>query len=719
MLENSDIVNKLLSKDLLVPLIDALHNADVNPICQCLFNVYGKKYTNISEIKSDAIDFKNNLVNKVTQYLKKRQNNIYVRHRYFLKWRELIKIYDPDFLIALYINEKKLNKYKHDSFIKSDDPVLWNEFNNNASELHYHLNGGGNTFHTNWLGLHINSDLNKSFERAKIGDEKEEMRNISYLSIGLRLHLLRQVDNTFERRVDLSELLKWYKEGCAHIFLNSLARCSYAYLEMNNLEFDYAEILINNKNDVNTNSGERALLTKIVDKTFLDADNNFILLWLYLITKKILLDRFVVNEHGFKPFKEAFIYNHLFLNNRQIKRSIEYNTAEQLLEKPTIKQIEFRISPKLINSASRRMRKALELKNTNNIGLTPLKYGFVIHLLKTKKRRNPKRNYYADTKEILRKAGPISNIYRKICGLDAAAYELNHNPEEFGPAFRYAKSKVLHSGIAELSKNETYRVGRTFHVGEVFDDLVTGIRRVWEAIEYLDLGDGDRLGHCVSLGKSPSKFYKSKSFQIDTYELLDNLVFLYFNGGLIPKYYKYADNLIKNLFPDWYKNASNPVKSYWYSFAFRSDYIEDPSLNSDTSFHKLASSDKDALELYRYGKDKKSVSVTFKVTRSILNSIKASQEKMLSLIKNKGILIESNPSSNFYIGEFDSYRNLPFYKIYRSGNKVSINTDDPGCFNTCLFNEYSIIKEANSRVSKYKIDFGKVIRDSDEYCFIK
>jgi hypothetical protein len=47
------------------------------------------------------------------------------------------------------------------------------------------------------------------------------------------------------------------------------------------------------------------------------------------------------------------------------------------------------------------------------------------------------------------------------------------------------------------------RLGFTFHAGEDFDDPMTGLRQLWEALVELDLGPGDRIGHALVLGLDP------------------------------------------------------------------------------------------------------------------------------------------------------------------------------------------------------------------------
>ena len=82
-----------------------------------------------------------------------------------------------------------------------------------------------------------------------------------------------------------------------------------------------------------------------------------------------------------------------------------------------------------------------------------------------------------------------------VRGIDAAANEMDTPPEVFAPLFRVLKSQ----GIKHM----------TFHVGEDFSHLVSGIRAIADAIRFLPLGNGDRLGHCTSIGIIPAIWRRS------------------------------------------------------------------------------------------------------------------------------------------------------------------------------------------------------------------
>lgn len=74
-------------------------------------------------------------------------------------------------------------------------------------------------------------------------------------------------------------------------------------------------------------------------------------------------------------------------------------------------------------------------------------------------------------------------------GIDAAANELHTPPEVFASTFRLCR-------LGGLTR-------RSYHVGEDFPHLLSGLRHMLDALELLDLKDGDRIGHGTAMGISP------------------------------------------------------------------------------------------------------------------------------------------------------------------------------------------------------------------------
>ena len=101
-----------------------------------------------------------------------------------------------------------------------------------------------------------------------------------------------------------------------------------------------------------------------------------------------------------------------------------------------------------------------------------------------------------------------------IRGVDAAAYELDTPPDVFAPAYRKARY--------ELNLPHA-----TYHAGEDFCHLVSGIRAVCEAVDFLELRGGDRIGHATALGVNPTLWLNSMPMQIapTREEWLLNLLF--------------------------------------------------------------------------------------------------------------------------------------------------------------------------------------------------
>lgn len=81
-------------------------------------------------------------------------------------------------------------------------------------------------------------------------------------------------------------------------------------------------------------------------------------------------------------------------------------------------------------------------------------------------------------------------LRRWVRGVDGAANELHAPPEVFASIFRQAERLGLGH--------------RSYHVGEDFPHLLTGLRHMLDAIELLNLRNGSRIGHGTALGIDPA-----------------------------------------------------------------------------------------------------------------------------------------------------------------------------------------------------------------------
>jgi hypothetical protein len=88
-------------------------------------------------------------------------------------------------------------------------------------------------------------------------------------------------------------------------------------------------------------------------------------------------------------------------------------------------------------------------------------------------------------------------------------------PEVFAPLYRAARGAGM--------------VNFTFHVGEDFAHLISGIRAIYEAVDFLELKRGNRLAHATAIGIDPGLYLARmpREMVMRRGDRLDDLVFTY------------------------------------------------------------------------------------------------------------------------------------------------------------------------------------------------
>ena len=343
---------------------------------------------------------------------------------------------------------------------------------------------------------------------------------------------------------------------------------------------------------------------------------------------------------------------------------------------------------------------------------------YVIHLIKFYDGDKPDatnyRHYKAREKyweyiktivEAFRRNNP--DKYPNITGIDAASNELICRPEVLAPMFRYAR----HSGISRF----------TYHAGEDFYDIADGLRTIDELLNFMEYSMGDRIGHGLALGIDTRTFYACRHnvLLIPKQILLDNIVWLRYKAK------EYSINLsadtelfIERTFNDiarelGYFNISTSMYEYYCSMKLRGNIIDEesagigPGLTDDIRYSVCSKAyrENDTVKMLHmhYEKNpecrqKGKIPVMPTIGISYGDDISLLQDAMLYDIENRGVVIETNPSSNLKIGRFNRYDEHPitrFNSVTPSPDKhsimVSINTDDKGVFATSLKNEFSLI----------------------------
>ena len=324
----------------------------------------------------------------------------------------------------------------------------------------------------------------------------------------------------------------------------------------------------------------------------------------------------------------------------------------------------------------------------------------------------------------------------QIVGVDAASSEIACRPEVFGQGYRFLKNFHSASGY----RKDLHELGFTFHVGEDFLDIVDGLRAIRESLIFLNLENRDRIGHALVLGTDVEKYYMKRGYYVSMTKqmLLDNIAWLYFEGSTCVGFNKiavYLKSQFEKYFNEIYAKSiaqnkndlfSISIEDYYQSWFLRGDaphkYMNPNSLDETlSSFYDLYAFNERAevrearsnpkacylYYLYHYDNmvyDEGSKSEQVKLNEDMIFVIKQLQSKLLSEIERLHISIETNPTSNYRIGDFDRYDEHPILQFFNYGLNhegtaehsvtVSINTDDKGVFSTSLEREFSVMAAA-------------------------
>lgn len=498
------------------------------------------------------------------------------------------------------------------------------------------------------------------------------------------------------------------------------------------------------------------------------------LLYFYLVLKCNFRSEMIQNNNqvGFQNFQhyqdrkdDAFWQNSYFWEAARI--AVHYR-----MENESLLSLEGRMSPNA--AAEKNLSYVMKYDRANgmdnpryhgmflahsvdpNLEIQPAKYRelrwfYVFHFIKGEDNRmsdpsgssmlfcrniNQRKKAENEAKGMMKALQASSYLRCRLRGIDASSDEYQCRPEVFAKAYRY---------ISEEQKNWDRNgrflpqvpicISKTYHVGEDFLDLADGIRAIDEAVEFLEMGAGSRIGHALALGVEPDEHYCTKHYEPATtkQDRLDDLVWLLFRSwelgvsmdrALEAKLKREAELLFDEIYGEAANDCS--LEEYWRSMHLRGD---DPACYRTKRYRELWSvedidryrvrSDRQ-LEMYRndphaarlyyyyhYGVREGArggESYYFKVEPDYMVLMYQIQTALMREINEKQIVIECNPSSNVLIGTFREYGKHP---IFRFNNRklvgkhsddvqlnVCVNTDDLGVFDTSLDFEYALLYSA-------------------------
>ncbi len=349
---------------------------------------------------------------------------------------------------------------------------------------------------------------------------------------------------------------------------------------------------------------------------------------------------------------------------------------------------------------------------------------------------------HAVRKQAIALATMLSNseyLCSKVRGIDSASNEIGCPPEVFATAFRFLRgfhATAFRKKILPLTIHYPI-LSATYHVGEDFLDIASALRAIDEAVSFLELQRGDRIGHALGLGVMPKIHYdlKGRRVYIRKQDRLDDIVWLLYRGrdlgakinpDLYGRLKKEAEILLTEIYTPLFSTCSYPVSltDYHCAMQLRGDdperyrtgtYQEPIGLHSPYEQYQVSLKNP-SLEHYRkvqvfstlyylYHFDAAVKAKGHEVCEVTIDSdymqlVKHVQDGLQADLAAKGIAIECNPSSNVLIGTIQSYSNHPVFRFNHthlshgeSKNclSVCVNTDDLGVFDTSLEFEYALL----------------------------
>lgn len=344
------------------------------------------------------------------------------------------------------------------------------------------------------------------------------------------------------------------------------------------------------------------------------------------------------------------------------------------------------------------------------------------HCLDTQLRRSLEHQArcFARTREISRFAKAL------ITGIDAAANELHAAPEVFAPIFRFLRRDGM--------------LRATYHAGEDFRHLVSGIRATAEARRYLDLGPGDRMGHATAIGISPRLWLEriGERTMMPIGDHLDDLVFAHM--GLSRLGSPQAQRLLGDiaaLSARLYGREQSPALLHQAWTLRRLDILkilalersaslvpDDPKIgdhareraiardgaDSRAEHALIADTVRDHPDAYRLFRARHRMAresqrlVECDTAFIDADALSALQVEELRALEAGGVTLETLPTSNLrisYYGSFKEHHLFRWLGLTEDGfdiqPAVCVGSDDTGIFATNLLNEYASILDALCR----------------------
>ena len=309
----------------------------------------------------------------------------------------------------------------------------------------------------------------------------------------------------------------------------------------------------------------------------------------------------------------------------------------------------------------------------------------------------------------------LPGLDRYIVGIDAASLENATPVWVFARAYDSARDSAIEKIGYDDDRVQSLRF--TFHAGEDFRHILSGLRRVDEAVTFLKFHAGDRIGHGTALGISPEQWRRYNPFVVlPRNEALNNYIWAYyllsqdtvdFNATLTAYIERRIHELAKGIYGSSQGISLQVLTEGYLKMFDTADHNYDKCKEAeDIGFCREVregtcgeirwNGEKIALAQHcRKFLSEMERPINYEVTKQDIQITETLQKVLRQKLSRKGIVVEVNPSSNMAIGEVDKITDHQIYKLNTPAGEdnvmVCVNSDDPTVFHTNVSNELAYI----------------------------
>ncbi|EYF08277.1 hypothetical protein [Chondromyces apiculatus] len=235
-----------------------------------------------------------------------------------------------------------------------------------------------------------------------------------------------------------------------------------------------------------------------------------------------------------------------------------------------------------------------------------------------------------------------------------------------------------------------------FHLGEDFIHLLSGLREIYEPFAWRLSRGGDRIGHALALGVSPSAWSERNPWiRMRPWDRILDIGFVYWffdkfglrlDAGEVERMRLDARRVIENLFGTQEPDPLETARNIW--CALPQARWEDAKNGSEheARVNRARSFVARILDERAVGRRALSSSLSIQ-TKLELPMLEAVHDFVHDRIAKARVAIEVNPSSNLLVGGFRSIFEQPVFHTDKL--PIILNADDPLTFGTTLADDYA------------------------------